>query len=286
MATTPDIHDTHKTEGVSDAVVVTLIMPYFENPVMLGVHLRTWARYSAVCKRAIEMVIVDDGSPDHPAKTVVMDAVRGATELVLPRVRIFRVIPNIPWNQDGARNLAFHHATPGRTCLVTDMDHVLEPSAAEALVTAAASKPGLLHPRAVYEIPRHKTTSGGTAEEDEGKGRLKCLKPHCNSFIVNRDLYWEAGGYNEAFVGLYAVAGDIEFRGRLASASDTGRIFPAPQGVYLTVYGRGDVCDADTATLSRTPVDERVKQKAHTQPHRVLQFDWEECTFDSSNPRA
>ena len=71
-------------------------------------------------------------------------------------------------------------------------------------------------------------------------------KRHPNSYIIHKDLYWKAGGYDESFSGHYGT--DSTFRRQLARVSQ--RIELGEQ-FYLTLYGREVIEDASTRNYGR-----------------------------------
>lgn len=74
---------------------LTMIYPYYDNPRMLGLQYGTWREYPEDLKQDLEIILVDDGSPESPA----IDVPRPDG---LPKLRIYRVLVDIPWHQHGA----------------------------------------------------------------------------------------------------------------------------------------------------------------------------------------
>src|SRR5690606_30559268 len=144
-------------------------LPYYENPGILARQIETWNAYDEATREAVNVVLVDDGSPRNPA----LDVLRLFPCKV--KIGLWRVIPNIPWNQHGARNLAAKVAgeEDGRI-VMTDMDHLLEPAEARKVVETA------------LDPARHYTFNRISLPE-----RLP-YKVHCNSFLVTRGTYWQA----------------------------------------------------------------------------------------------
>lgn len=202
---------------------LSLVMPYYENPRMLIRHLLIWRReWSADMKQDIDIVIVDDGSPTDPAAEAMSALWRGDALAFreLPKISVYRVAEDRPWHQHGARNLGAHVAT-APWLLMTDMDHVVPPSTltevrrlaasmskAEVLTFGRVDAPATLTWRAM-EWPEFART-----RRDDGS-----FKPHVNSFAVHRERYWELGGYDEDFCGIYGT--DQEFRTRLFGPGTT-----------------------------------------------------------------
>jgi hypothetical protein len=170
---------------------MTLVYPYYENPETLRAQIKHWCAYPADLKRYLRVIIVDDGSPDHPAVVVIRQE---APELNL---RLLRVDVDIRWNQHAARNIGMEQAGPG-WCLLTDMDHIVP------VDTARTAIQGQLDPEAVYRFSRR--DPAGTV-----------LQPHPNSWLMTRAMFWRTGGYDEALSGLYGT--DRDYRIRVAGTA-------------------------------------------------------------------
>src|SRR3546814_18142353 len=83
-------------------MILSLIFPYYRNPGQLALQYAEMTRWSEKAKAQIEIVIVDDGSPE-PA--VAVERPDG-----LPALLLFRVLEARPWFLIGARHLAVHGA--------------------------------------------------------------------------------------------------------------------------------------------------------------------------------
>jgi glycosyltransferase involved in cell wall biosynthesis len=207
--------------------MLSLIMPFYLNRSMLELQLAEWTRWSATAKAQIEIIIVDDGSPD-PA----VDVPRSSG---LPELSIYRVTEDRPWHQHAARNLGAHVAR-APWLLLTDMDHVLTAAAADALLSRLRK----LEASTAYFLHRVEADTG-----EPTLGRDRKPKPHPNSFVMTRDLYWRVGGYDEDFCGLYGTDG--LFKARLFTIAERGFLKKVP----LVRYWRDLIPDASTTTLPR-----------------------------------
>lgn len=195
-------------------MLLSLVMPYYRNPGMLRRHLLVWRNeWSAELKREVEVVIVDDGSPDDNAFDA-LNSMWNGDRTGLPALSLYRVTEDRPWHQHGARNLGAHVAK-AKWLLMTDMDHVVPHSTLaevmemlpllgknEVLTFGRVDAPNTLTWKADHwpEFRR-------TAREDGS------LKPHVNSFVVSHKRYWRLGGYDEDLCGVYGT--DKHFRSRL-----------------------------------------------------------------------
>jgi hypothetical protein len=161
---------------------VTFVVPYYEAPRFLRHQLHWWSTFPEWLRAQITAVIVDDGSPKSPA----VDALKGARSPF--RLRLFRITPDVPWNWLAARNIGMRAAEPG-WCVLTDMDHVVPQSTAEALIY------GQHDPSVIYAFSRIEHTG-------------ERIQPHSASFFMTTDMFWKVGGYDEALSGHYGSDGD------------------------------------------------------------------------------
>lgn len=221
---------------------VTLIVPYYENPRMLAYQVGVWNTFARGAP--VSVVVVDDGSPDNPAETVL----RGLS-IAVP-LQLYRIGVDVRWNWLAARNLGFDRAPEG-WCLVTDMDHVVTAETMDAVV-CGAHDPGI-----IYRFCR--TEHDGTP-----------IKPHPNSWLMTRGMFWRVGGYDEALSGHYGTDG--EYRRRCAAT--------APIRILTDVLARHEFfMDASTTAYKRKqPEDAAVQRmiaaRAPGWKPKVLSFPW------------
>ena len=236
---------------------LTLVYAYYDNPGMLARQYANWRTYHDWFRKRVSVVIVDDGSPRWPA----LDVERPSD---LPEVSIYRVAEDIPWHQDGARNLGAHVASGW--IFLSDMDHVLPQESIEAMWKLGDQ-------RKFYTFDRHDAATG--APMLDGAGRHK---PHPNSYLMHSDLYWAAGGYDESFCGVYGTDG--EFRRQLLRVGQHQHL----EGVKIVRYSRDVVPDASTTTLDRKAYGgPEAKRAAHARKAAAgnadrivtLAFEWE-----------
>lgn len=259
---------------------LSLAMPYYRNPGMMRRHLLVWRdEWSTVLKQDIEIIIVDDGSPDDTAADALASMWNG-DRTGWPEVSLYRVKEDRPWHQHGARNLGAHVAK-GRWLLMTDMDHVIPASTlAEVLrLLPTVEKNEVLTfgrvdaPQTLTWKADHWTEFARTRREDGS------LKPHVNSFVVHRKRFWELGGYDEDLCGLYGT--DKHFRIRLFGRGSIERhLEHAP----LIRVGRETIPDASTRDVERKTDGRNAQKKAVLAQKRrkgragfptTLNFPWE-----------
>lgn len=218
-------------------------------------HLFEWRLYNNTS--LFDIVIVDDCSKEDPIENHLLTI----NSFGFNSVKVFKILDDIPWNQNGARNLAFTHIDHS-WCLSTDIDHLLTKDVADRLVNMKLSDDTLS-----YYRPHRKLFKGN---ED--------YKKHPNSYIIHSDLYWKVGGMDESFCGWYGS--DSTFRRRLERF---GNELEVPKDVYLTLYGRDDITDASTTQYGRKDSsfhssnnpELRERRKKLVEPIKPINFKWE-----------
>ena len=240
---------------------LTLCVPYYRQPLILARQLEQWELYPS----AISVIVVDDGSPE-PAREVLA----AASPALQSRLKLYRIEVDVPWNRSGARNLAAMKATTDWVCMV-DMDHILPAAKAAHLVEFEPQ------PEFWYRFRRYRN---GKADETRMKDAIPReqefgeVKPHIDSYLMTRDMYWSIGGYDEDFAG--CLGGGTDFLRRLIRAYGEPLMLPAD--ICLHVYTRDKIADASVTTLSRDTREgkRRAQHKYASQgkPVRPLRLPW------------
>lgn len=202
---------------------VTLCMAYYRNPTMLQMHYDRLRALPPAMKAQLELVVVDDGSP--------VPATPPAEPLGLA-FSLYRILVDVRWNQDAARNIAADHAAHD-WLLLTDMDHMVPEATLQRLIY------GKMDQNKVYRFGRVDWP------------KLTPYKPHPNSWAISRRLYGEIGGYDERYAGFYGS--DAPFRDSVARAA---KIAILPE--VLIRVPREVVADASTPEAvwgRKTPED-------------------------------
>lgn len=253
---------------------LALVMPYFRNPRMLQKHLSVWKHeWPDALKSEVEIVIVDDASPDETAAEVIENTDRTG----LPTLSLYRKIIRQDWGQHSCRNIAAKEAT-APWLLLTDMDHVLPPSTLREVLSLLP-----LGCREVITFGRVDAPAEPWEAEDWPEfARTRrpdgSLKAHVNSFCLARDHFWSLSGYDESFITIYGC--DQEFRTRLWKHATERHLEHAP----LIRVGREVIADASTRGLKRKSPAYKVAKKAVTAAKarrgearvvKSLQFAWE-----------
>ena len=211
---------TERVSQPSSDRVLSLVFAYYENPKMLSYQLEHLAQLPAKLLSQIEIVVVDDASPEAPAVVVARDFQH------LP-LSVFRIIKNRPWNQDAARNIGVAEAEAPNV-LLTDVDHIVPFDTLERLLSL---NPG---PNAV-------TFSRKSHFSD------RRIPSHVNSYFLSKAAYWEVGGYDEDFWGWYGT--DRLFRRRLQR--HLGVVLR--EDLLLELVTKWSISDAKNTAFSRNP---------------------------------
>lgn len=236
--------------------LVTLIIPYYRAPLMLAKQLKTVRGYP----RGYSVIIVDDCSPESAESVVTAQ----------DHVSLYRIDTDIPWNREGARNLGAMEATTP-WIIHMDTDHVLPVPCAKLLLQTLDS----LDMRRWYRFPRYRV---GRADETRRKDAIPDaqeygpVKPHRDSYLITRNLYWRAGGYNENYSG--CLGGGGPFLKQLALVGDDPGLLPPD--IYLQVYTRDRIPDASVSDLSRDKAEFKRRRKLYgiTKAKNPLRFKW------------
>lgn len=231
--------------------MITLVYAYYENPGMLRHQLENWGRFP---KGSCRIIIVDDGSPRFPAAPILRQYPIDVS------VACYRIEPNIPWNQDGARNLGMTHCDT-EWAMLLDMDLVLEPKELNAASNFASVDSS---PREYYMPARVNAAR-------------QPIPPHPNAYLFRRAEFWEMGGYDEDFAGCYGSDGNFR---KCARA-----VLREVQTVAwrLVMYGRSEINDASTVDFGRKeskfwrPNFPHLEAKRRSPPYKAtnhLRFNW------------
>ena len=240
----------------------TLIVPYYRNMKMLARQLEEFERYPP---KGMAIIVVDDGSPE-PARAI-LDF---ASESLRKLLTLYRITVDIPWNREGARNLAALKASTDWLVQV-DIDHILPAAACERLIDFDASDDFW------YRFPRWRQ---GRADETRQKDKIGRdvafgqIHEHIDSYLMTRDAYLALGGYDEDFAG--CLGGGTDFLKRAEHKYGAPLLLPAD--MHLHVYTRDRISDASDWSLSRDREKgkrlARMKPTLRPPPARPVRFPW------------
>lgn len=233
----------------------SLVMAYYENPGMLREQAWKLLKLPEEIRHALNVVIVDDGSPQKPAAHALAGDTIGQLRRELASFVVWRMEVDVPWNQDACRNVGAREA-PTQWILFTDMDHVVPSSTWRYLMTNKLKK------HEAYKFARVTAPA------------LTPYKPHPNSWAMKRQMFWTVGGYDEALAGNYGTDGDFLVRlRRKASVVELA-------DVHLIRYPRDVIPDASTTTLERKKPEDRanvfriINAREHDPAWKPLNFSF------------
>jgi hypothetical protein len=138
-------------------------------------HLNLWSSYSQSIREKTKFILVDDGSTTN-------EAFYWGFNFDI-NLEIYKITQDIHWNGPGARNLGCFMAK-AEWVYFSDFDYVLPEKSVEWMLNTPLS------PDVIY-MP--------TVVTNRGKPKGK----HLGCFLINRDLYWAVGGFEEDFAGSY-----------------------------------------------------------------------------------
>lgn len=187
---------------------LSLTFPYYNSPMMLEYQIKEWWGYEPLYERGkFEIILIDDCS-----LISALDVLQSSPLGIPPYLSVYRVLKDIPWNQHGCRNLGAKKAD-NTWLFLTDIDHTVPFVTLEAIME---NKNLLVD--SYYTFNRMSVAS----LDKYGNPVLEIMldkdglpKPHPNTFLLTKDVYWKAGGYDEDYCGTYG--GDGPFKRAVAS---------------------------------------------------------------------
>ncbi len=157
-------------------MTLTVVMAVYGQPKMLAKQLETFASYHENIRQQVELIIIDDhGSPPAEVPKEIRQQVK---------VRLYRVVEDVAWNQMGARNWGMHYASEG-PCVMLDPDMVISEGMMRRFLSVAAV------------LPRGKVIKFGL--KHVSSGRLDYTSP--NTWLLHKADFFACGGYDEEFRG-------------------------------------------------------------------------------------
>jgi len=162
--------------------LVSFVLTYYENPETFKMQLSNFQSFSPKLRESIELVIVDDCSQESPllVEQLPIDGLK---------VVLARVLENKAWNHLAARNIGAHEAS-GEGLFLHDMD-ILIPEKTASLAFNLAIR-GNLRGK-VFTFSRFGYFDGSIRSV------------HHDTMLINRGDFWETGGFDEDFQGIYGA---------------------------------------------------------------------------------
>jgi hypothetical protein len=230
---------------------LTLITHVYNAQGPVDRQLALWRQFSPALRARLQFLVIDDHS-DVP-----LQVQRDGLDL-----RLVRVDDDIDWNMPGCRNLA---ATLSETpwMLFFDVDNVCSEASLQKIVdNLPRLDRGRLH---VFR----RTENGADVE------------PHINSFLITRQGFWRAGGYDEDFSGHYGFE-DVAFR--MMWRKHVGGEVLLTDIAFEQIAFRTSGLDRDLARNQAL-----IAQRAAAglpKPRGCMRFAWHEVLEDTTPPAA
>jgi len=231
------------------ATQLTLITHVYNAQGPVERQLALWKQFSPELLAQLQFLVIDDHS-DAP-----LQVDKGPLDL-----RLVRVDDDIDWNMPGCRNLA---ATLAQTewMLFFDVDNVASEASLQKIV-------GALDRLDRQRLHVFRRTENGVDVE-----------PHINSFLITRQGFWCAGGYDEDFSGHYGFE-DVLFR--MMWRKHVGTEVLLTDIAFEQIAFRTSGLDRD---LSRNQA--LIAQRAAAgmpKPRGMLRFAWSEVACTAAPP--
>lgn len=230
---------------------ISIICPFYKHYKWLHFMLNWMSKYSLEITQNIEMIIIDDGSSPS-----MMDEVKKFNLIIPPFVKVYQIKQDIPWNLDGVMNLG---ATVAETdwILKLDFDHFFVEKELKKLIDYPKRK------REFYHFQRRSYFRD-----------IKVKSP-ADIFLVLKEAFWKAGGYDEDFAG--HIGGCSFFRYNLRQIIT--KVMLEDVFVYY-INATKDFPDCSTLLLNRDlrPYAKLFREKCNKevpQSKDYLRFDWE-----------
>lgn len=235
---------------------ITLVMAYYANRQMLIEQARVWDRLPADIAAKLHIVVVDDGSPTEQSAAAAMEM---APPPSVRSFQLWKMLVDVPWNQDACRNLGVRHART-EWVLLTDMDHIVPVETWRRLMD------GPLDKRTVYRFGRVSAPA------------MEPYKAHPNSWVLTSRTYWKCGGYDERLAGNYGTDGDF-----LVRVKGRRNIVDLPE--VLIRVPRDVIPDASTTTLKRKQPEEKENIR-RILAERATDPNWQPLHFSFPHKRV
>ena len=240
---------------------ISWIIPFYQNRPMLELHLTSLRSVELEVLRHLTIFLVDDCSPEAERPDI---QVRNMPDEIRKRIRVLRVLDDIPWNQHGARNLGAKLAQTD-WLLMTDIDRLVPAFDLRTLVTRK------LDARRHYKPRQYRMRPDFVPISELNK------RAPLNQFLCMRETYWAIGGYDEDYCGTYG--GDGPFLRALNKVAPLDRL----NDVRMFRYSRHVLDGANTANLDREKgrADySKIYTKKHAagniKPRNPIRFRWTE----------
>lgn len=229
---------------------LTLGTTYYENPEYLEKFVETHLPF---CD---ELVVVDDGSQKYKAFTVLDED---------PKIKLYRVRKDYGFNSHGCRNLIMKEATHDWVVLI-DVDRLFYDSGKDLSLIQNEE----LDPLTLYKFVVHVNQYGRSVHQS------------INDYLVNKKMFFSAGGYDEELRGVREGDRDFMFQmlhfGPQKTLSNVNLLHVRPPS--STLHGEREKAKQNGVPFG-LPYTQQLrdfveKRKITPDPNKpILTFDWE-----------
>lgn len=241
--------------------ILGLVYSYYNSPNAFLRHVVEWNKYPYKIRQQLSIFIVDDCSMDAPLSNVVC----GVKQVEL---RTFRIREKVKWNGYACRNIGAG-VSENKWLLITDIDLVVPTDTMEQLIPMLLD--GKFDESKVYLFRRVNS-----------KNMLE-IKRHGFTFLMTRKLFWDIGGYDEEFAGLY-YGGCSRYYARL----DERGLRPFPIIDMPLLHIGEEIFDTPSNTFERnfdmdSAIAKRIEDKKSIEgrcgTYKTLTFPYDELTW-------
>ena len=195
---------------------LTIVHPFYNDETRLIKQVEAWSEYETHIKKAIQFILVDDGSQNPLHKQI--------EKIELPpdlNLDVYRIDEDLKWNTPGALNLGIEKATTD-WILIMDSDCLLDNSNLK-WITKLRPDLGFM-----YRFNRQRITN------------LESLKGHerflgC-TILFSKATFLDVGGFDEDFTGKWSGGYGFFDNEFVQSVLEKGYMQGVLQGPKVTEY--------------------------------------------------
>ena len=255
---------------------VSLIHPYYKDRKRLDLQFGIWSQWSERVCKAVDITIVDDGSPEPLQLT---SSEQEFFERKGIKFAVFRILEDLKWNTPGALNLGVL-VSPQPWVLFQDSDCFFESSMWEKILD-------LDHP--INKIGKFERKRYGNPETEnlENHRYLNC------TMLMHKHVFMHLGGFDEDFTGQYSGGYgffDTEFDARAEKWGVWSEYCYGPaHRVYREIIAGEWMPSVCGEPVPRDPREHHKKNKiilnskkagTTSQNRHILNFSWQ-CTYSN-----
>lgn len=225
---------------------ISLVIPYYKTENIIPKKFEEWQSYDEDVQNNLEIIIVDDGSPERTR----FEEHWIDTNL---NIKLYRITTDIPWNECGANNLGVKVAS-NEWIFRSDVDWSIPNNTIKNIMNIELCKDSLYMFCGMNFVSKERVS----------------YPP--NIFVMHKETFWKIGGYDEDTRGHYGS--DLSFRYRVDFVFGIRRI---PTEWFVESH----VDASKQHGLERDPSFcyqqlEEKKQNKTVVPDSHLRFEWKQ----------